>query len=470
MFRSYRAGGWQSAAAGDNNDAAGGVGGRAPAAGGTGPGSVNRRHLLRWAGGAAVAAPAAGLLAACGGGSSSSDGPRTVRIGYVVPRTGKLGLYSIVESYVIQTMRTLFADGIKVAGRTYPVEIILRDSQSDRQRAGVAAADLVFKDKVDLVLVGGTSDTAIPVSDQCEINQVPCISTLAPWQSWWTGRGGNVDMPFHWTYHFSWGMEDIVNDAVSMWKQLGITKVGLVYSDDDDGRAFASRDFGIPTISNYGFQVVSPGNGGFEAGATSFDDYVSAFRSQEVGAVIGVAQAADFATLQRAIRQVSTFRPKALTMSKALDHQTDLRTLGSNGDGLTTEIGWSPSHPYRSSLSGKSSKDLADAFAKDRGRAWTTGLGFSHALFEVAAKALSGAASLQKEDIASAIRAVDAQTIVGPVAFGSQQNVPKNVARIPVVGGQWVQVENDFALKIVDNSGNTKVPLGGQLRELPSPA
>ncbi|MCK9896567.1 ABC transporter substrate-binding protein [Frankia sp. AgB32] len=468
MVRSFRAGGWQHAAAGDNNDAASGVGGLAPAAGGTGPGSVSRRTLLRWGGTAAVAAPAAGLLAACGG-SSGSAGPRTVRIGYVVPRTGTLGLYSIVESYVIQMMRTMFADGIKVGGRTYPVEIVVRDSQSDRLRAGVAAADLVFKDKVDLVLVGGTSDTAIPVSDQCEINEVPCISTLTPWQSWWDGRGGNVDMPFHWTYHLSWGMEDIVNDAVSMWKQLNITKVGLVYSNDDDGRAFANRDYGIPTISNYGFQVISPATEGFEPGIASFDDYVNKFRSEDVGAIVGVAQAADFAVLQRSIHGAGSFTPKALTMSKALDHQTDLRTLGSNGDGLTTEIGWSPSHPYRSSLNGKTSKDLADAFAKDRGRAWTTGLGFGYALFEVAVKALSGAASLEKEDIASAIRAVDAQTIVGPVAFGSQQNVPKNVARIPVVGGQWDQVNNDFNLQIVNNSGNTKVPVGGQLRPLPPP-
>ena len=29
-----------------------------------------------------------------------------------------------------------------------------------------------------------------PVSDQCEANGVPCISTVAPWQPWFFGRGG----------------------------------------------------------------------------------------------------------------------------------------------------------------------------------------------------------------------------------------------------------------------------------------
>jgi branched-chain amino acid transport system substrate-binding protein len=460
-------GGWRGPAVGDEMDAAGGAGGRAPTAAGTGRPALDRRSLLRWAGTAAVAAPAAGLLAACGG-SSTSGGPRKVRIGYVLPRTGTLGAYSIVDSYVVQSMRTILADGVKVGGRSYPVEIFVRDSESDRHRAGIAATDLIFKDKVDLILVGGTSDTAIPVADQCEINQVPCISTLSPWQAWWNGRGGNVDMPFHWTYHFSWGMEDVVATYVAMWRQLGITKVGLIYPDDDDGHAFANPNFGIPTIRNFGFQLTSPGDHGFQPGTTSFGAYLARFKEVGVGAVVGVAQAADFAAFQRQTR-ASSFTPKAVTMSKALDFQEDVRALGSNGDGLTTGVGWSPAHPYISSLTKKTSKELADDFASTRGRGWTPALGFGYALFEVAVRALSGAASLDREAIAGAIREVDAQTIVGPVAFGSQPNVPKNVARVAVVGGQWDQVDNDFALRIVNNGGNSKVPIGGQLRELPPP-
>ncbi|WP_235487441.1 ABC transporter substrate-binding protein, partial [Frankia sp. AvcI1] len=338
----------------------------------------------------------------------------------------------------------------------------------DRHRAGIAATDLIFKDKVDIVLVGGTSDTAIPVADQCEINQVPCISTSAPWQSWWNGRGGNVDMPFHWTYHFYWGMEDVVATYVAMWRQLGITKVGLMYPADDDGQAFANPDFGIPTIRNFDFQLTSPATSGYQVGAPSFDSYLSAFKAAGVQAVVGIAQAADFATFRRQTR-TADFTPKALTVSKALNFQEDVRALGSNGDGLTTEVAWSPAHPYRSSLNNKTSQDLASDFASARGRGWTQSLGFSYALFEVAVKALGGAASLDREAIAAAVKEVDAQTIVGPVAFGSQSNVPKNVARTALVGGQWDQVDNDFALKVVNNSGNSKVGVDTQLRPLPPP-
>ncbi len=468
MLRSDRGvGGWWRAAAGNEKDVAGGTDDGVPAAVGTGRPAVDRRSLLRWAGTAAVAAPAAGLLAACGG-SSSSDGPRKVRLGYVTSRTGTLSAYSVVDSYVVQTMQTLLADGVKVGGRTYPVEIVVRDSESDRHRAGIAATDLIFKDKVDIVLVGGTSDTAIPVADQCEINQVPCISTNAPWQSWWNGRGGNVDMPFNWTYHFFWGMEDVVATYAAMWRQLGITKVGLMYPADDDGAAFANPDFGIPTIRNYDFQLTSPANSGYQPGAESFESYLTAFKSAGVQAVVGIPQAADLATFRRKTRSMD-FTPKALTMSKALDFQEDVLALGSTGDGLTTEVAWSPSHPYRSSLTNKSSLDLANDFDRARGRGWTQTLGYSYALFEVAVKALGGAASLEREAIAAAIKEVDAQTIVGPVAFGSQPNVPKNVARTTLVGGQWDQIDNRFALKVVNNSGNSKVAVDTPLRELPPP-
>ncbi|MCK9874898.1 ABC transporter substrate-binding protein [Frankia sp. Ag45/Mut15] len=428
--------------------------------------SLDRRRLLRWAGTAAVAAPAAGLLAACGGSSSSASAARKVRIGYVLPRTGTLDAYSAVDSFIVTRMRRLLADGIKVGGRTYPVEILVRDSQSDRHRAGIATADLIYKDHVDLVLAGGTSDTAIPVADQCEINQVPCISSVAPWQSWWNGRGGNVDMPFHWTYHFYTGLEDIVSAYVAMWRQLGITKVGLVYTADDDGGAFANQDFGIPSVQNFGFRVTSPREG-FDTGTTDFGAYASAFDSAGVEAVVGVMPTADFDAFQRTIRN-GTFTPKAMTFSKALDFQEDVRTFGSNGDGLTTEIGWSPSHPYRSSLDNRAAKDLATDFIGSTGRVWTPVLGFVNALFEVAVKALGGAESLEREAIVAAIREVDAQTIVGPVAFGSQPNVPKNVAQVAAVGGQWAQADNDLKLQIVNNSGNSRIPTDGQLRQLPS--
>jgi hypothetical protein len=54
------------------------------------------------------------------------------------------------------------------------------------------AADLILTDEVDLILVASTPETTNPVSDQCEIYEVPCISTVAPWQPWFFRKSGRL--------------------------------------------------------------------------------------------------------------------------------------------------------------------------------------------------------------------------------------------------------------------------------------
>ena len=71
--------------------------------------------------------------------------------------------------------------GAAIGGKTYPVQIISKDSQSSRTRlGGRGRADL--GDKVDLIVAAHTPDTTNPVADQAEVNEVPCITTDCPWQ------------------------------------------------------------------------------------------------------------------------------------------------------------------------------------------------------------------------------------------------------------------------------------------------
>ena len=79
--------------------------------------------------------------------------------------------------------------------------IVVKDSQSNPNRAGEVANDLILKDKVDIMLVSGTPETANPVSDVCELNEMPCVSTVVPWQPWFFGRKGDPKKGFR--YHVS---------------------------------------------------------------------------------------------------------------------------------------------------------------------------------------------------------------------------------------------------------------------------
>ena len=129
-----------------------------------------------------------------------------------------------------------------VNGATYKIEVLARDSQSNPNRAAEVAKDLIVKDKIDVMTVASTPETTNPVSTVCENEDLPCVSTVAPWQPYFIGRQANPSDPKSWkpftsTFHFFWGLEDIVAVFTNMWGQLSTNKsVGGLYPTDGDGQ------------------------------------------------------------------------------------------------------------------------------------------------------------------------------------------------------------------------------------------
>jgi branched-chain amino acid transport system substrate-binding protein len=116
---------------------------------------IGRRDMLTSMGLGAVAIGGGPLLQAChslkssGGGSSD-----VVKIGYVSPQTGALASFALADNFVVKQVNQALAKGITSGGKTRTVEIIVKDSQSNPNRAADVARDLINADKVDLVLGG----------------------------------------------------------------------------------------------------------------------------------------------------------------------------------------------------------------------------------------------------------------------------------------------------------------------------
>jgi len=149
---------------------------------------------------------------------------KTIKIGFVSPQTGPLAPFGEADKFTIEQMNKLFGGGIDVGGKKVAIQIIQKDSQSNPNRAGEVANDLILKDKVDLMLVSSTPETANPVSDACELNEIPCISTVVPWQPWFFGRKGDPAKGFEWTYHMFWGLEDVIGNFLAGWKSVPTNK------------------------------------------------------------------------------------------------------------------------------------------------------------------------------------------------------------------------------------------------------
>lgn len=343
----------------------------------------------------------------------------TVKIGYVSPQTGPLAPFGEADRWVIEQMQSAFKDGIVIGGKKHAVQIILKDSQSNPNRAGEVANDLILKDKVALLLTAGTPETANPVSDAAELNEVPCISSVVPWQPWFFGRQGDPKKGFDWTYHIFWGLEDVIGAYTNGWKNLPTNKkVGGLFPNDGDGNAWGDKERGFPKpLASWGFTLNDPGR--FQSGTQDFSAQISAFKKDGVEIVTGVVIPPDAKTFLTQARQQG-FKPKVITLGKALLFPGAIEALGDLGDGLTTEVWWSPSHPFASSLTKQNAKDLADSYETSTQKQWTQPIGFAHALFEVAADALKRSKSQKAADVRDAVAATKLKTIVGDVAWGGR--------------------------------------------------
>jgi branched-chain amino acid transport system substrate-binding protein len=389
---------------------------------------------------------------------------KTLKLGFVSPKTGPLAGFAEADDYIIENIKQTFAGGLQNNGSGWNVEIHYRDSQSNPNRAAEVAADLILGEEVDIMLAAATPDTTNPVADQCEINEVPCITTDAPWQPYFFGRGGNPAEGFQSTYHFFWGLEDVIGVFLDIWGQSGAAKkVGGLFPNDADGNAWGDASLGLPpALSAAGYELTDPGR--YQPLSDDFSNQIAAFRDAGCQLVTGVMIPPDFATFWAQAAQQG-FTPKVATIGKAILFPSVVESLGERGDGLTSEVWWSPNHPFSSSLTQASAKDLADGFTAATGRPWTQPIGFKHALFEVAADVIGRAADLDDpEAITAAIAATNLDTIVGNVNW-STGPVP-NVSKTPLVGGQWQRDGDTLDLKIVANAQQPNIATTGELKLL----
>ena len=388
--------------------------------------------------------------------------PRIIKVGFVSTRTGPLAGFGETDDFVVGEIQKALAKGIKAGGAEAMVQIVAKDSQSNPNRAAEVAAELILKDKVDLLLGTNTPDTTNPVADQAEVNEVPCITTNCPWQPYFFGRKGDPAKGFEWTYHFFWGLEDVIGNFTALWNSGATNKVvGGLFPNDADGNAWGDAKLGFPgPLAAQGFKLVDPGR--YQPLSSDFTSQIAAFKAANVEILTGVMIPPDFATFWGQAAQQG-FKPKIVTIGKALLFPSVIASLGARAEGLTSEIWWSPSHPYKSSLTGQSAAEMCAAYVAATGKPWTQPIGFAHSLFEVAIDVLKRSKAIEPKAILAAIQATDLKTVTGPVKWPGPV---KNVAKTPLVAGQWQKNGDKLELVITTNTQAADIPAGGKLKLL----
>ena len=422
---------------------------------------ITRRKLLK-------STAATGLTVAAGGlaAPALAQGAK-IRLGYVSPQSGPLAAFSEADQFII--------DGFLASDAGVNFEVIVKDSQSNPNRAAEVAKELIIDDEIDMMLVASTPETTNPVATTCESEEIPVISTVAPWQPYFIGQQGNPGdpgswRPFDFSFHFFWGLEDVISTFTAMWNQLDTNKsVGAIFPNDGDGNAWGDPNVGFPPVLDaQGFTLTDTGR--YQNLTDDFSAQINAFKGANCEIVTGVPIPPDFTTFWTQAKQQG-FTPKAASIGKAILFPQAVEALGDQGHNLSSEVWWSPTHPFASSLTGQSAGDLAAGYTAATGKQWTQPIGFVHALFEMAANVMGRVEdSRDPDEVASAIAATELASMVGRIAFDGAGLPPfavQNVAKTPLVGGQWrLKDGGKYDLVIVDNSDHPNIPTGGTMEEI----
>ena len=247
--------------------------------------------------------------------------------------------------------------------------------------------------------------------------------------------------------------------------------VGGLFPNDADGNAWGDKEVGLPpALDKLGYKLFDPGR--YQNLTDNFSSQITAFKGARAEILTGVVLPPDFTTFWKQALQQG-FKPKAASISKSHPcSRFRVEALGRDGNNLSSEVWWSPSHPFKSSMNGMSSKQLADAYSESTKKQWTQPIGFVHSLFEVASDVLkrsddvNNMKSQRRRDRKRPIL----DTIAGHVQWNGQGVPPfaaKNVTKTPLVGGQWrIKDGNKYDIVITDNRTAPSIPVGGKMEPI----
>jgi branched-chain amino acid transport system substrate-binding protein len=440
---------------------------------------------------AAVGGLAALTKATTAAAATKSD---VIKIGYVTPKTGALADFAGPDDFVLSLVRgsSYFSKGMTIGGKKYTFEITVKDSQSDASVASQVTTELIQSTGVDLVVTSSAPETTIPVSAVCEGAGVPCLSTVCPWEAWWTGvsstnsigaSGNAVGSSPKYCSMFFFGIPQFVLCFLPMWNRVkASTNANSVYAamfpNDADGNAFAAAY--PPTLSaisaaQKGTTWTEVFGGAYTDGTSDYTTMIETFKTgsggQSCDFFINCPLPPDFNTFWKQASQQG-WAPKLATVAKVMLFPTDVYALGELSKNVATDCWFSPNAPYKSSLTGMTANTFAAKYQTVTKNQWVQSMGSTYSLFEIVIEALKKVKNPHdRAAVAHAFTEVKYVGMCGPLNFSASTNPAKGIGIINPVGIQWkpgstsLVGHKKFAWSpwVVDNTLNKDIPIQAPL-------
>lgn len=308
------------------------------------------------------------------------------------------------DGYQFAVDRINAAGGVELDGQMHELELVIRDDGSDREVSARLLEQLIAEDEVDLLLApwgSGNTNAVAPISERYQrVMIAPLAASDAIWEQ---------------GYEYLFGMLPLGSDnerhTVQMAKDLGVERIALVTTDDlftglaHEGAVDEAQKLGLDIVVN---EIYPPGT--VDVGAL-----VTQLQESEAEFVIAPVDVADAIVLVQQMKE-RDYRPAGFALSGAVFVPDFLDNVGSDAENMLGVVHWSVTLPWEDELFG-TGPDYAEAFEAEYGYTPTHDNVSSSAAVEVLAMAIEAANSLDQTAIRDALRAMEVETVFGPVNF-----------------------------------------------------
>jgi branched-chain amino acid transport system substrate-binding protein len=358
----------------------------------------------------------------------SSDGmAQTVKIGAVVPLTGRYAALGgqVRAGYEIALEQINAGGGVTVGGKKLRLELVMLDDESDPTKT-VARLETLATQGVVAYLGGAGSDLHGAAASIADKNKIPYLGVAFAFHGIHKQGLRYLFSPFPKSPDLT--KETFAFLDASIPAPQRPRKVALILERTDWGKEMGSLWESLAKQNNY--QVVASGE--YAPGAKDFSDLILRAKSASAEAVFTLPSPPDGMTIVKQMKEFD-FSPKASVFIRASDPPVWSQNLGKDGDYVLLSPGWHFAARYPKVT------ELNEAHQKLSKRPADPLVGPSYACMQILADAIPRAGGLDRDKIRDAIAATKMTTVVGPVRFR-----PDGTGEVKVFFQQWLKGKQEL--------------------------
>ena len=379
-------------------------------------------------------AVAAALFSAAGSGVAQEN----LTFGFTASQTGLLNIDSIAQMRGFEMWRDAVngAGGVHAGDKTYKVNFVSYDDQSQNLRVQQLYTRLIVQDKAQFLFSpysSGLVATAAVISEQYE---KVMITTGGAEEK--TYQLGNKNL-----FQLYSPANQYLAGAVAALKEINPhAKIAFVFEDDPFSKAVAQAT--VEHAKNAGLSVVLQET--YNGSTTDFSPIINKVVSSNADALFGGGHYADGATLARQLYEQKAGL-KWVTLLVAPD-SPNFATLGNAAVGISVPSQWMPQVTFKPDFGPTPAEFAAlytDKYKIDPGYhaagGYAAGLILQHAIEQ--------AGSIDQEKVAAALNAIDVTTLFGRTKFSTDPKSHGLQLAHDMVLGQWQKKDGKLVKEVI---------------------